>query len=214
MSRAVVRWISGPVLHARVEGPFALREAVRVGELGLAGEVVRLDGEQIVVQVYEDTTGLRPGAVVQGEGLPMSIRLGPGLLGHIFDGLLRPLAGQSSHFVGAGLRRAAPGRFRFTPGVQPGQTLRPGQSFGELRGASGRAQAALVPPLVQGEVMRVEPAGDYAEDAVLLTLREPDGRSHALGMSHDWPVRVPRPVRTRLTSTTPLVTGQRALDNL
>ena len=214
MSRAVVRWISGPVLHARVEGTFALREAVRVGEFGLAGEVVRLDGEQIVVQVYEDTTGLRPGAVVQGEGLPMSIRLGPGLLGHIFDGLLRPLAGQSTHFIGAGLRRAEPGRFRFAPGVQPGDTLRPGQSFGELRGASGRAQAALVPPHAQGEVLQVEPAGEYGEDAVLLTLREPDGRCHALTMGHDWPVRVPRPVRTRLTSTTPLVTGQRVLDSL
>jgi V/A-type H+-transporting ATPase subunit A len=214
MSRAILRWISGPVLHARVDGPFALREAVRVGELGLAGEVVRLDGEQIVVQVYEDTTGLRPGAVVQGEGLPLSIRLGPGLLGHIFDGLMRPLAGQSSHFIGAGLRRAAPGRFRFTPGVQPGQALRPGQAFGELRGGSGRVQAALVPPHAQGEVLRVEPAGDYAEDALLLTLRDADGREHALTMAHDWPVRVPRPVRARQTSTVPLVTGQRVLDSL
>jgi len=214
MSRAIVRWISGPVLHARVDGPFALREAVRVGELGLAGEVVRLDGEQIVVQVYEDTTGLRPGALVQGEGQPLSIRLGPGLLGHIFDGLLRPLAGQSSHFIGAGLRRAAPGRFRFTPSVQPGQVLRPGQSFGELQGGSGRVQAALLPPHAQGAVLQVEPAGDYAEDAPLLTLRDAAGREHALSMAHDWPVRVPRPVRARQTSTVPLVTGQRVLDSL
>lgn len=214
MSRAFVRWISGPVLHARVEGPFALREAVRVGELGLAGEVVRLDGEQIVVQVYEDTTGLRPGTVVQGDGLPMSIRLGPGLLGHIFDGLLRPLAGKRTHFIDAGLHRAAPGRFQFTPCVGPGETLRPGQPFGELRAASGLAQTALVPPHARGEVVQVEPAGDHAEDSVLVTLRDTDGRSHSLTMCHDWPVRVPRPVRARLTSTTPLVTGQRVLDSL
>ncbi|HSM21382.1 MAG TPA: hypothetical protein VK876_04135, partial [Rubrivivax sp.] len=92
MSRAVIRWISGPVLHARAEGPFALREAVRVGPQALLGEVVRLDGDTIVVQVYEDTTGLRPGIAVTGDGQALSIHLGPGLLGHIFDGLLRPLS--------------------------------------------------------------------------------------------------------------------------
>jgi V/A-type H+-transporting ATPase subunit A len=214
MSRAIVRWVSGPVLHARIEGPFALREAVRVGAQGLAGEVVRLDGDQIVVQVYEDTTGLRPGVVVQGDGSPLSIRLGPGLLGHIFDGLLRPLAGQASHFVGAGMRRAEPRRFQVTPTVQPGDALRAGQPFAELIGSGARAQAALVPPFAQGEVVQLEPAGEYAEDAVIATLRDADGRTQALTMGHDWPVRVPRPARARLTSATPLVTGQRILDSL
>ena len=78
MSRAVIRWISGPVLHARADGPFALREAVRVGPQALLGEVVRLDGDDIVVQVYEDTTGLRPGVEVTGDGQPLAIHLHPG----------------------------------------------------------------------------------------------------------------------------------------
>ena len=91
-STAVITWISGPVLRARASGPFALREAVRVGPQALLGEVVRLAEDEIVVQVYEDTTGLRPGVEVVGVGAPLAIRLGPGLLGNIFDGLLRPLS--------------------------------------------------------------------------------------------------------------------------
>src|SRR4249920_547786 len=87
MSLAIVRWIAGPVLHAVKQGPFSLREAVRVGPQALLGEVVRIHDDQIVVQVYEDTTGLRPGSEVHGDGQPLAIRLGPGLLGHIFDGL-------------------------------------------------------------------------------------------------------------------------------
>ena len=106
MSRAILNWISGPVLHAKATGPFAMREAVRVGPQALLGEVVRLHDDEIVVQVYEDTTGLRPGSEVIGEGLPLAIRVGPGLLGNIFDGLLRPLSGTDSAYVAPGMRGA------------------------------------------------------------------------------------------------------------
>ena len=99
----------------RPAAPFKLREAVQVGPQALLGEVVRLHDDDIVVQVYEDTTGLRPGVDVVGAGLPLAIRLGPGLLGNIFDGLLRPLSGSDSAFVAPGMRRAAPGRFAFAP---------------------------------------------------------------------------------------------------
>ena len=91
MSIARIRWVSGPVLRARAQGPFRLREAVQVGENALLGEVIRLNGDEILVQVYEDSTGLRPGAEVAGTGGPLNVRLGPGVLGNIFDGLLRPL---------------------------------------------------------------------------------------------------------------------------
>lgn len=214
MSHAVVRWISGPVLHARAAGPFALREAVRVGEQALLGEVVKLDGDQIVVQVYEDTTGLKPGVAVVGDGLPLSIRLGPALLGRIFDGLMRPLAGQASAFLAAGLHRPPAECFDFMPMVQAGQVLQAGQVFGRASQAGGREQALLVPPAVQGEVLWVAEAGCHAEDATVCTLRTPEGAERPLAMAHDWPVRVPRPVRARMTSTAPLVTGQRILDSL
>jgi V/A-type H+/Na+-transporting ATPase subunit A len=112
MSLAIVGWIAGPVLHAVKQGPFSLRESVRVGPQALLGEVVRIHDEQIVVQVYEDTTGLRPGIEVHGDGQPLAIRLGPALLGRIFDGLLRPLSGTDSAFVQPGMRTAGAGWHR------------------------------------------------------------------------------------------------------
>ena len=91
MSEAVIRWIGGPVLHARTKGEFRIGEAIEVGVDRQPGEVIRLKGDELVGQVYEDTTGLRPGDAVHGSGSALSVRLGPRLLGHIFDGLLRPL---------------------------------------------------------------------------------------------------------------------------
>ena len=143
MSVAVVRQIAGPVLRAAKQGPFALREAVRVGPQELLGEVVRIHDDEIEVQVYEDTAGLRPGTEVHGDGHPLAIRLGPHLLGRIFDGLLRPLSGTGSAFVEPGLRSGAGGRFQFEPRIDVGALLAPGAVFGEARGGSdgsGRAQ--------------------------------------------------------------------------
>jgi V/A-type H+-transporting ATPase subunit A len=214
MSRASVRSISGPVLHAAASGPFRLREAVEVGPQALLGEVVRLFGDEIVVQVYEDTTGLRPGADVVGEGLPLAIRLGPGLLGNIFDGLLRPLSASDSAFVAPGMRRAAPSRFSFEPRIAVGEALLPGAVYGEATGASGRRQRCICPPDAGGEVVSIAPFGDYPETATVCTLRTRGGNTRELAMGHDWPVRVPRPVVRRLPSTAPLVTGQRIIDCL
>ena len=214
MSRALIRSISGPVLHATASGPFKLREAVQVGPQALLGEVVRLHDDEITVQVYEDTTGLRPGAAVVGEGLPLAIRLGPGLLGNIFDGLLRPLSGADSAFVAPGMRRAEAGKFAFAPCIAPGARLLPGTAYGEATGASGRAQRCLCPPDVAGDVTTIVPAGAYPESATVCTLRLDDGRTAELAMGHDWPVRTPRPVLRRLPATTPLVTGQRIIDCL
>ena len=142
MSRARIRRVAGPVLEAIAQGPFALREAVRVGPQALLGEVVRLDGDAIVVQVYEDTTGLRPGVLVEGDGLPLSIRVGPGLLGRIFDGLLRPLSGSSGDFVRPGMRRADAVPMRFVPGVAPGDVLAPGGRLARAPSSTCSTQAA------------------------------------------------------------------------
>ena len=214
MSRATIRSISGPVLHATATSPFKLREAVTVGPQALLGEVVRLHDDEIVVQVYEDTTGLRPGAEVVGTGLPLAIRLGPGLLGNIFDGLLRPLSGADSVFVAPGMRRAAPGTFAFAPRIMVGEVLQAGAVYGEATAAAGRAQRCIGPPGVAGIVVSIAAPGDYAENATVCTLCADDGRTHALSMGHDWPVRTPRPVLRRLPAPTPLVTGQRIIDCL
>jgi len=230
MSRGHITWISGPVLRAATEGPFRLRESIRVGRAGLLGEVIRLQEAEIVAQVYEDTTGLRPGVAVEGTGSLLSILLGPHLLGGIFDGLLRPLARAGGELV----RHIAPGAaapvelpLRFVPTARHGETLAPAAEFGRLlpadpaaaeRAASGtrlaRVWIARVPPDCAGEVASIAEEGEYALDAPLLTLRDVSGKTREIAASHHWPVRTPRPVTTRLPSDEPLVTGQRILDSL
>lgn len=222
MSRATLTWISGPVLRARAHGPFRLREAIRVGPHALLGEVIRLGSTaggapEIVAQVYEDTTGLRPGVELHGTGELLGIVVGPQLLGRIFDGLLRPLADEA----GRGARHVRPGvggelkaAFRFEPTLRAGATLDAGAPFGRVFPRSGRALRALAAPDVAGTVQRIAPAGDYAHDAPLVTVKLADGSTREIAMSHFWPVRTPRPVRARLPSDEPLVTGQRILDSL
>lgn len=214
MSRATLRWISGPVLRATVDGPFTLREAVRVGPQRLLGEVVSLDRDEIMVQIYEDTTGLRPGSEILGDGLPLSVTLGPGLLGNIFDGLLRPLSGQDTAFVRPGFKGAKAAIWSFVPHLAPGRQIRGGEVLGEVLTANGLMQHCLVPPEIQGEVIEAWPAAAYNETDCVCVVRSDRGELHRLSMRHSWPVRVPRPIRRRLPALAPLVTGQRILDSL
>ncbi|MGD9388591.1 MAG: ATPase, partial [Gammaproteobacteria bacterium] len=213
MSKAVIQWIGGPVLKARVKAPFHIHEAVAVGEQRLLGEVIQLSGDVITAQVYEDTTGLRPGDPVTGTGLPLSVALGPGILGRIFDGLLRPLGDVSEHWFKPGLGSKRHGSFAFTPSVAEGDELNGGQVFGEVAG-QGPGRACLVPPDVSGRVVSVAEAGEYAEDETVLVLEDAEGRERQLSMQHDWPVRHPRPAAGRLPADAPMVTGQRILDTL
>ena len=201
-ARARIRWISGPVLRARAEGSFALREAIRVGPAGLLGEVIRINEDEIVAQVYEDTTGLRPGVEVTGTGNLLGIRVGPALLGHIFDGLLRPLAAGATEV------------FAFEPAVAAGDTIGAGGVFGGITSARGRPQRALVPPDVTGRVEWVAAPGSYTDEATVLRVIDGDAKVRDVALSHFWPVRTPRPARARLASDEPLVTGQRILDSL
>ena len=212
MSEAVITWVGGPVLRARMRGPFSVYEAISVGPRRLLGEVIQLKGEELVAQVYEDTTGLEPGTTVEGSGRALSVNLGPGLLGGIFDGLLRPLTGGEDFQVQAGAGRAATGRFPFTPADVAGAELAPGASLGTV--VAAREQPILVPPGVQGRVEWLAGAGEYAEDEPVARLVAGDGVRHEVAMRHPWPVRTPRPVRERLPASGPMITGQRILDTL
>ena len=230
MSRGRITWISGPVLRAATDGPFRLRESIRVGDAALLGEVLRLQEGEIVAQVYEDTTGLRPGVAVEGSGSLLSILLGPHLLGGIFDGLLRPLARAGAappRHIEPGAAAAVELPLRFVPTAKRGDMLTAAAGFGSLqpaeaeaarRAASGtrleRVWVARVPPDCAGEVVSIAGAGQYGLDAPLLTVRDGRGRTHEVAASHRWPVRTPRPVAARLPSDEPLVTGQRILDSL
>jgi V/A-type H+-transporting ATPase subunit A len=213
MSDASIRWISGPVLRARCRGGFQMREGVEVGDDRLLGEVIRIEGDEITVQVYEDTTGLKPGVAVRGLGGPLSVPLGPGLLGGVFDGLLRSLSETQTPYVMPGMRPAAPRTFRFVPGVNAGEQVAAGGVIGTARSNSG-VQKVLLPPDCSGELVKVAAEGDYSEDAPVATLRATGGRLQEIAMRHNWPVRVPRPIAERLPNDQPLLTGQRIVDSL
>jgi V/A-type H+-transporting ATPase subunit A len=211
MSEAVIRWVGGPVLHARVtEGEFRLGEAIEVGPARRPGEVIRLKGDELVGQVYEDTTGLKPGDAVHGPGGALSVRLGPGLLGRIFDGLLRPLDAKWAEDAEA--RRHAE-MIAFKPLVKKGDRLAPGAAVGELP-SDGVKQLALLPPDIGGTVESLCEEGTCAPDAIVCTLRDDAGDTHEIGFFHSWPVRQARPVRERLPADEPMITGQRILDTL
>ena len=213
MSRARIAWIGGPVLRARAEGPFSIFEALDIGERRLLGEVIQLRDDEIVAQVYEDTTGLEPGMPVVGRGRPLSVRLGPGLLGGIFDGLLRPLTGT----------RRLPGRSR-------GSTSRctcaatsssacasatPWNPAPRSRPWSHRARRRCSCRRGCGAPSSASPrTASTAKRTSCSKCVTDDGTRHELRMHHDWPVRKPRPVRERLGAHAPMITGQRILDTL
>ncbi len=236
-ARATTVWISGPVLRAATAGGFLMREAVAVGARRLLGEVIRVARDEITVQVYEDTSGLRPGDPVEGSGRLLSIRLGPGILGHIFDGLLRPIGVEvgdlDNAWVHPGMREASPGRFRFTPRVAVGERVAPGSIIGDVAAADARPerdsgkdagggagaprlqQCCLVPPdAPPGEVIELADPGVVAEDGPVCTLKTGNDGRYEVALSHRWPVRLPRPVAKRLPADEPMLTGQRILDCL
>ena len=212
MSEARITWIGGPVLKACATGPFSIFEALAVGERGLLGEVIQLRGDELVAQVYEDTTGLEPGVTVVGLERPLSVTLGPNLLGGIFDGLLRPLSLATDFQIqpGAAERIAARHRLEFT--VRDGDAVSAGAVF--ARTVAPRPQSLLVPPWASGRVEALVEPGEHRDDETLLVLVDDTGRRHELTMQHDWPVRRPRPVRERLGVNAPMITGQRILDTL
>ncbi|MGM0659361.1 MAG: V-type ATP synthase subunit A [Pseudomonadota bacterium] len=206
--------VGGPVLRAETDGVFRSNEAVEVGHQRLIGEVLRLDGSQIVVQVFEETAGLKPGDPVTGTGRPLSVRLGPGLLGGIFDGLLRPLTGSEASFIEPGFTTASSGRIPFTPMASSGDELTPGQAFGKVVREGRPELLCMVPPGIAGKVRRIASAGEVDETETVCELVDEDDNGHQLSCSQVWPVRDPRPAQHRLPASGPLITGQRIMDTL
>ena len=185
-----------------------------VGRQRLLGEVIRINGDNAVIQVYEDTTGLRPDDPIASTGLELSVRLGPGLLGNIYDGLLRPLTTQGQYVIPGIVQSRGDKTFPFKPSVIVGTQLRGGQTFGTITRSDALTQRCLLPPEYRGEVVAIEDEGDYAEDHPVCVLRSENGETREVTMSHRWPVRKPRPVASRLPVQGPLFTGQRILDSM
>ena len=211
--------INGPLV--KLELPESvLGEQVRVGAIGLVGEVIGRDGDTALAQLYEDTAGLRPGEVAEGLGWPLSVELGPGLLGAIFDGVQRPLHAvweKSGDRMARGV--AVPSlprdkRWHFVPEPRRHEdsALRGGDPLGSVRETESILHHILTPPLLEGELLELAPEGDYTIDEVIGRVRLADGRVEKLHLFHRWPVRTPRPFRRRDHAVQPLITGQRILD--
>lgn len=210
--------INGPLVVVHL--PNATNgEQVRVGEAGLTGEVIGREEDRALVQVYEATDGMRPGEPVEGLGQPLSVELGPGLLGQIFDGVHRPLSRMAveSDFVRRGLQVPALDRDRtwpFTPveTLQQGGRIDPGMRLGTVRETETIEHRILVPPTLSGTLIDLAPAGKYRVDQTIARVQDEAGVTHELSLFHRWPVRKPRPYRQRDHAVVPLITGQRILD--
>ncbi len=195
-------------------------EQVKIGSLGLIGEVISLQQQSALVQVYESTDGLQPGEAVEGLQQPLSVELGPGLLGEIFDGIQRPLhkiMARSGEQIARGLSIDALDRERrwhYTPNpaIEVGSEIEAGAVLGTVEETATIQHRILVPPRLQGRVVEVVTEGDYTIEQVLLQLEDSEGALHPLQMFQRWPVRTPRPYHSRTQSHTPLLTGQRILD--
>ncbi|MDY7040586.1 MAG: V-type ATP synthase subunit A [Chloroflexota bacterium] len=221
MSRQVgtVTWINGPVVRARGSRQVSMLELVEVGDEHLVGEVIGLEGDVITIQVYEETSGMRPGAPVYGTGMPLSVELGPGLLRSIFDGIQRPLPVlemRSGSFIGRGIHLTSLYRknhWHFTPSAKAGDEVKGGAILGTVPETQATEHRVMVPPDVEGTLTWIAPPGQYTIDEPIARLRT-EGGERELAMLQRWPVRRPRPYRSRLAPAEPLITGQRVLDAL
>ncbi len=215
---ARVVMVSGPVVRARPANGFSMNEMVEVGPEKLVGEVIGLDSELATIQVFEDTTGLRPGTPVRGQGLPLFVELGPGLVGEIFDGIQRPLKElrqQWGDFIHRGNIGTALDRERlwpFTPLVETGSQVTPGQKLGRIPESRGVDHFLLVPPGIRGTLRRIAASGEYTIEEVVAEVETEDGGLLPLQLYHRWPVRKLRPAGRRLLPAEPLITGQRVID--
>ena len=212
--------INGPVITIQGNLGYKMNEMVYVGEHRLVGEVIRLSKEKTTIQVYEETSGLKPGEEVAGAGCAISVKLAPGILNNIFDGIERPLqkiAEKSGAFIPTGAQADALDREKLWEThitVQEGDEVAGGSIIAEVPETKSIVHRVMLPPGVSGTVTAVKPDGDYTICDEIVTIRTTDGGTKALTMTQEWPIRKPRPVKDRYPADRPLVTGQRILDTL
>ena len=216
MTDGIVSRISGPVVLASGLEGAQMFDVVRIGELGLVGEIIRLEGNKATVQVYEDTTGLKPGEKVINTKRPLSLQLGPGLLTSIYDGIQRPLdvlRAQSGDFISRG--NVIPAldqkkKWDFVPLKKKGDHVSPGEIIGEVQETPLIMHKIMIPYNVEGELTEIS-EGKYNVNEIVGTVKTNSSKVE-IGLSSWWTVRVPRPVLRKLPPEEPLLTGQRVLD--
>jgi V/A-type H+-transporting ATPase subunit A len=211
-------WVSGPAVRADGMSSAKMYETVEVGESKLIGEVIRLTGDVAFIQVYESTSGLKPGEPVVGTGQPLSVLLGPGIIGKIYDGIQRPLediAKKSGAFISKGIATTPidlKKKYHFKPTLKTGDNVNAGTIIGTVEETPLLTHSILVPPDSRGgKVIDISSEGDYDLEQVVSTI-ENNGIKSQMKMYHKWPVRKPRPYTERFDPTVPLITGQRVID--
>ena len=209
--------ISGPVIEADGMRGAKMYDVARIGEENLLSEIIRLNKDNAIIQVYEDTSGLMPGEKVVTTGMPLSVELGPGLLTNIYDGIQRPLPDiykATGDFITRGVEAFALDRkkkWHFKPTAKPGGKLEPCDVIGEVKETSIITHKIIVPPNINGKLLSIEKEGDFTvvDDIAVVATDKGDVK---LQMMHKWPVRKPRPVAKKYDPAVPLITGQRVID--
>lgn len=212
--------INGPVIYLKGNTGFCMSEMVYVGEEHLVGEVIALDKDRTTIQVYEETSGLRPGEEVIASGGPVSVTLAPGILNNIFDGIERPLEKISESggaFITKGvsvdsLDKTKKWSTHIT--VKEGEYLHGGDIFAEVPETRAIVHKCMIPPDVEGTVVSVAEDGDYTIEETLIVVEGNNGKRTEVAMEQKWPIRTARPVSQRFSASVPLVTGQRIIDTM
>ncbi len=216
----VIYGINGPVVTIKDTDSFSMMEMVFVGNSKLIGEVIGINDEFTTIQVYEETTGLKPLEPVIGTGKAMSVTLGPGIINNIFDGIQRPLRAiekQSGSFISRGSEVSAldkTKKWEVKITVKVGDKLSAGDIYAKCQETSVITHKCMLPPDVSGEVIDVKKGGKYTVNDTIVTIKNDNGEKIGLTLCQKWPIRTPRPVDKRLATTIPLITGQRVIDTL
>ena len=220
LSENVIFGINGPVVTIKGETDLSMMEMVYVGKEKLIGEVIGLDKKMTTIQVYEETTGLKPGEPVYSTGLPMSVTLGPGIIGNIFDGIERPLPAiekKFGAFIGKGAQFSpldTEKKYKVTLKVKVGDTLSGGDIYAECPETPVITHKIMLSPLLSGTVTEIMPDGEYTVNDTVAKIKDKKGNETELTLLQKWPIRNPRPIKKRLPATKPLVTGQRVIDTV
>lgn len=220
INESLIYGINGPVVTIKGTTQFSMLEMVYVGEQKLIGEVIKIDQGLTTIQVYEETTGLKAGERVIGTGSPMQVKLGPGIIGNIFDGIERPLKSieeKSGIFISRGCDVSPLDEEKFwdvSICVKVGDELESGDIYAECQETSIIRHKCMVPNNVSGEVIDCRSDGVFRLNDTVVTLRDKDGSEHQLTLCQSWPIRKGRPVWKRLPPNIPLITGQRIIDTL
>ena len=211
--------VSGPLVVAEGLADANVSDVVRVGSQHLIGEILNMTGDTASIQVYEETSGLGPGAVVQTTGMPMSVELGPGMLDNIYDGIQRPLP-EMRRLAGDSITRGTDvpalnreKKWEFVPVAKPGDKVGPGDVLGTVQETSAILHKIMVPNGVSGEVVSVE-SGEHVVTDVVAVVRDAKGVDHELTMIQRWPVRIARPYSRKYVPSRPMNSGQRIIDTM